>query len=75
MVTINDKSEGVYQQLVDTKTIARYIGMSVKFVEKHRGNMPDAMKINNRRWRFNLPAIQSKIATGKDIIIPKKKKR
>jgi hypothetical protein len=54
--------------LIDSKELARLIGMSEKWVEVNRHKIIGAQKIGSR-WRFNIEIIRGIIATGRDIII------
>ncbi|NLD98599.1 MAG: hypothetical protein GX640_01885 [Fibrobacter sp.] len=59
--------------LIDSKTLAERISMSVKFIEKNRNRIDGAQKIG-RVWRFNWPTIMARITTGRDIIVEKGQK-
>jgi len=54
-------------ELIDTRELARMLSMSKKTIEKHRCNIVGAVKIAGC-WRFHLPTIRARLATGRDII-------
>ena len=64
----NGSSSMIEPELIDSKTLAKLLSVSVKFIEKHRKNIVGSRKIG-RNWRFNIANIRSRITTGKDIIV------
>lgn len=60
--------------LVDSKRVAEYLCVSVKFVEKHREHMFGSVKFGGV-WRFDIEQIQKRIASGKDIILNKERSK
>ena len=55
------------KEYVSSKELAEMLSVSRKFVEKHRSRIPGAVKIGYH-WRFNLPEIRRRLATGKNLI-------
>lgn len=54
-------------ELIDSKQLASKVGMSLKWVEKHRHRIAGNIRIG-RQWRFRVEDIERRLAVGKDII-------
>lgn len=54
-------------ELLNSTQLAEMIGVSKKFVEKHRNRIAGSMQIGHL-WRFNAAIIRSRIATGRNIL-------
>jgi hypothetical protein len=57
--------------LIDSKAMAKLLGVSVKFIEKNRVRLAGAVKIG-RIWRFDPLEVKSRIATGRDLLLKRR---
>ena len=55
------------KEYVSTKELAEMLSVSKKFIEANRNSIPGAVKIG-RCWRFNLPEIRRRLATGENLV-------
>ena len=69
-IEMEEKSQAIGPELIDSAELAKLLSVSKKFIEKHRNRIVGSMKIGGV-WRFRLSDIRVRIATGRDVITGK----
>ncbi|MDR2728068.1 MAG: hypothetical protein LBB56_02965 [Chitinispirillales bacterium] len=53
--------------LIDTETLAALLSVSVTWIQDNRNRIAGRQKLGTM-WRYNLPVIRKRLASGKDIL-------